>query len=338
MRTSDFYYDLPKERIAQTPITPRDCSRMLVYDRKTDRIEHRHFYDLPEYLVKGDVLVINNTKVIPARLIGMRHGGGQAELLLLKRLDYTRWEAIVRPAKKLKPDTIIEFGSEMSAKILSVGDNGIRTVEFIFEGVFEDILSRLGEMPLPPYITQKLEDCSRYQTVYCKTDGSAAAPTAGFHFTPELLNTIKGSKVAVAEVLLHVGLATFRPVKADNIEEHKMHSEYYEIGADAAKTVNAALKERRRVIAVGTTSVRTLESAFKGNEVKEGNGDTEIFIYPPYRFNAVDALITNFHLPSSTLLMLVSAFMGRENALRMYAEAVRNEYRFFSFGDATLIL
>lgn len=338
MRTSDFYYDLPKERIAQTPITPRDCSRMLVYDRKTDRIEHRHFYDLPEYLVKGDVLVINNTKVIPARLIGTRHGGGQAELLLLKRLDYTRWEAIVRPAKKLKPDTIIEFGSEMSAKILSVGDNGIRTVEFIFEGVFEDILSRLGEMPLPPYITQKLEDCSRYQTVYCKTDGSAAAPTAGFHFTPELLNTIKGSKVAVAEVLLHVGLATFRPVKADNIEEHKMHSEYYEIGADAAKTVNAALKERRRVIAVGTTSVRTLESAFKGNEVKEGNGDTEIFIYPPYRFNAVDALITNFHLPSSTLLMLVSAFMGRENALRMYAEAVRNEYRFFSFGDATLIL
>ncbi len=339
MKTSDFYYDLPKELIAQTPVTPRDHSRMLVYDRGSDRIEHRHFYDLPEYLKKGDVLVINNTKVIPARLFGHRPNmSGQVELLLLKRLDYTRWEAIARPAKKLKPNTVVEFNDELSAKILSVGENGIRTVEFSFDGVFEDILSRLGEMPLPPYITQKLEDKSRYQTVYCKTDGSAAAPTAGFHFTPELLDKLRAAGVIIVEVLLHVGLSTFRPVKAENIEEHKMHNEYYEVERTAADTVNAALKEGRRVIAVGTTSVRTLESAFVEGKVKEGRGNTEIFIYPPYRFNTVNALITNFHLPESTLLMLVSAFMGRENALKVYSEAVKEGYRFFSFGDATLII
>lgn len=338
MKTSDFYYDLPQKLIAQTPVTPRDHSRMLVYERSGGKISHRHFYDLPEYLVKGDVLVINNTKVIPARLIGKRPGfSGEVELLLLKRIDYTRWEAITRPAKKLKPGTEVEFGGELSAKILSVGDNGIRTVEFIFDGVFEDILSRLGEMPLPPYITQKLEDKSRYQTVYCKTDGSAAAPTAGFHFTPELLEKIKASGVTVTEVLLHVGLSTFRPVKAENIEEHKMHNEYFEVSENTARIINTARSEGRRVIAVGTTSVRTLESAFRDGEVKAGCGNTEIFIYPPYRFNTVDALITNFHLPESTLLMLVSAFMGRENTLEMYAEAVKEQYRFFSFGDATLI-
>ncbi|NCA67639.1 MAG: tRNA preQ1(34) S-adenosylmethionine ribosyltransferase-isomerase QueA [Clostridia bacterium] len=339
MRTSDFYYDLPKELIAQTPVAERDHSRMLVYSRQNGEMMHKHFYDLPDFLVKGDVLVINNTKVIPARLIGTRRGHlGVVEVLLLKRVDYTHWEAIVRPAKKLKPDTLIDFGEELSAKILRVGENGIRIIEFCFEGIFEDILSKLGAMPLPPYITEILEDKSRYQTVYCKTEGSAAAPTAGFHFTPDLLEKIKAMGVEVVEVLLHVGLSTFRPVKAENIEDHKMHNEYYEIGKQAAERINAALKECRRVICVGTTSVRTVESAYMDGEVKSGSGNTEIFIYPSYEFKVVKALITNFHLPESTLIMLVSAFMGRDNALRMYDTAVSEKYRFFSFGDATLIL
>lgn len=339
MKTSDFYYDLPTELIAQTPLTERDSSRMLVYHRENNIMEHKRFYDLPDYLKSGDVLVINNTKVIPARLIGKRRGyEGAVEVLLLKRIDYTHWEAITRPAKKLKPDTIVDFGDELSAKIISVGENGIRIVEFSFEGIFEDILSRLGKMPLPPYITKTLDDNSKYQTVYCKTEGSAAAPTAGFHFTPELLQKIKDMGVIVVEILLHVGLSTFRPVKAENIEEHKMHNEYYEVTEEAAKKINAAKSENRRVICVGTTSVRTLESAYRDGEVKAEKGNTEIFIYPPYKFKTVDTLITNFHLPESTLLMLVSAFMGRENALKMYNEAVKERYRFFSFGDSTLIL
>ena len=340
MKTSDFYYDLPEELIAQHPVEPRDSSRLLVIDRKSGSLTDKHFYDVIDYLQAGDVLVLNNTKVIPARLIGHRSGHtGEVEFLLLKRIDYTHWKCLVRPGKKLQVGAEVVFSEELSATVVEKCEEGERIVEFSFDGVFEDILSRVGAMPLPPYIKEKLEDGRRYQTVYSKVDGSAAAPTAGLHFTQELLSRIRDKGVIVVEILLHVGLSTFRPVKAENIEEHKMHEEYYEISAESAEVINAAKREKRRVVCVGTTSVRTLESAadVKGHVVA-GSGNTHIFIYPPYEFKIVDALITNFHLPESTLLMLVSALMGREEALRAYKHAVDEKYRFFSFGDACFIM
>lgn len=339
MKTSDFYYDLPKELIAQTPVEPRDSSRLLVYDRASGSIEHRHFYNITDYLKAGDLLIVNNTKVIPARLFGKRENcDGKIEVFLLKRLDYTHWECLAKPARKLTVGTKVIFSDELSLVVTARGEDGIREVEFIFEGVFEDILSRVGNVPLPPYITEELKDASRYQTVYCKVDGSAAAPTAGLHFTPELMEKVKAMGVDVEEVLLHVGLGTFRPVKSDNIETHRMHSEYYEVKPEVADKINKALEEGRRVICVGTTSVRTVESAFKDGKVRAGSGNTSIFIYPGYEYKVVKGLITNFHLPESTLIMLVSAFMGKENTLEMYRIAVEEKYRFFSFGDACLIL
>lgn len=340
MKTSDFYYDLPEELIAQHPVEPRDSSRLLIIDRKSGSLTDKHFYDVIDYLQAGDVLVLNNTKVIPARLIGHRRGHtAEVEFLLLKRIDYTHWKCLVRPGKKLQVGAEVVFSEELSATVVEKCEEGERIVEFSFDGVFEDILSRVGAMPLPPYIKEKLEDGRRYQTVYSKVDGSAAAPTAGLHFTQELLSRIREKGVIVVEILLHVGLSTFRPVKAENIEEHKMHEEYYEISAESAELINAAKREKRRVVCVGTTSVRTLESAadVKGHVVA-GSGNTHIFIYPPYEFKIVDALITNFHLPESTLLMLVSALMGREEALRAYKHAVDEKYRFFSFGDACFIM
>lgn len=339
MKTSDFYYDLPKELIAQTPIEPRDASRLLVYNRKSNSIEHKHFYDITEYLRPGDLLVVNNTKVIPARLFGKRENcEGKIEIFLLKRLDYTHWECLSKPARKLTVGTKVIFSDELSATVTKRGEDGMREVEFHFDGVFEDILTRIGNVPLPPYITEELKDANRYQTVYSKVDGSAAAPTAGLHFTPELMQKVKDMGVEVQEVLLHVGLGTFRPVKTDSVETHQMHSEYYEVTQQAADRINLAKKEGRRVICVGTTSVRTVESAFSDGAVQAGSGNTSIFIYPGYHYNVVDGLITNFHLPESTLIMLVSAFMGKENTLSMYETAVKERYRFFSFGDACLIL
>lgn len=339
MNRSDFYYDLPEELIAQTPVYPRDSSKMLVYDRNTNQIEHRHFYDIVDYLHSGDVLVINNTKVLPARIYGLKtETGAKIEFLLHKRINLTDWEVLVKPARKAKVGTIIEFSDRLKAEVLESFGEGVTNVRFIYDGVFEDLLSQVGEMPLPHYIREKLDDQARYQTVYAKENGSSAAPTAGLHFTPELLEKLKNKGVEVVEVLLHVGLGTFRPVKADNILDHKMHSEYYCMSESSANTINRAKREGRRVIAVGTTSVRVLESSFHDGEVKAESGETDIFIYPSYKFNVVDALITNFHLPESTLIMLVSAFMGRENALKMYETAVKEKYRFFSFGDATLIL
>jgi len=337
MKTSDFYYDLPQELIAQHPAEPRDSSRLLVYDKESDIVEHKHFFDLPQYLKKGDVLVINTTRVIPARLFGnLDKTGAHVEVLLLKRLNYESWECIVRPAKKLKIGVKVVFSDELSCTVEKIDDNGVREIKFAFCGVFEDILDRLGNMPLPPYITEKLEDKERYQTVYSKQEGSAAAPTAGLHFTPMLLEKIKAMGVEVVEVLLHVGLGTFRPVKAETIEDHKMHNEFYQVSEESANAINKALDEGRRVICVGTTSVRTVESAFKDGKVQAGGGNTEIFIYPGYKFNVVKALITNFHLPESTLVMLVSAFLGREKTLDIYKTAVDEKYRFFSFGDACL--
>ncbi len=339
MKTSDFYYDLPKELIAQTPIEPRDASRLLVYNRKNNSIEHKHFYDITDYLRPGDLLVINNTKVIPARLFGKRENcEGKIEIFLLKRLDYTHWECLSKPARKLTAGTKVIFSDELSATVTKRGDDGMREVEFHFDGVFEDILTRVGNVPLPPYITEELKDANRYQTVYSKVDGSAAAPTAGLHFTPELMQKVKDMGVEVQEVLLHVGLGTFRPVKTDSVETHQMHSEYYEVSQQVADRINLAKQEGRRVICVGTTSVRTVESAFRDGAVQAGSGNTTIFIYPGYRYNVVDGLITNFHLPESTLIMLVSAFMGKENTLSMYETAVKERYRFFSFGDACLIV
>lgn len=345
MKTTDFDYYLPKELIAQTPAEPRDSSRLLVYNRADNSIEHRIFRDITDYLKAGDVLVINDTKVIPARIFAKRVladgtlGEGECEVLLLKRLDYTTWECITRPAKKLRVGTKLYFSDKLSGEVTAYKEEGLRDIKFSFDGVFEDILDEIGNMPLPPYITKKLEDKNRYQTVYCKTNGSAAAPTAGLHFTPELLEKINATGVQIARVLLHVGLGTFRPVKEENVLDHKMHSEYYRVDEENAEIITRAKKEGRRVICVGTTSVRVLESVAKEDgTVSACSGDTEIFIYPGYKFKAVDALITNFHLPQSTLLMLVSAFMGRENALKMYEEAVREKYRFFSFGDATFII
>lgn len=336
---SDYFYDLPEELIAQTPAEPRDSSRLLVYDRKTEKSGDRIFRDIKEYLRPGDVLVINNTKVLPARMYAYTKNGGRVEVLLLKRQNYTDWEVLVRPGKKAKEGTELVVSEELSLTVRSRTPTGERVVEFHFDGVFEDILSRVGSMPLPPYIHEKLKDKDRYQTVYCKTDGSAAAPTAGLHFTKELLAEIKAMGVQVAEVLLHVGLGTFRPVKEEDLTHHVMHSEYYCVNEEAADIVNAAKREGRRVIAVGTTSVRTLETvADEKGMLRPCSGDTSIFIYPPYKFKCVDALITNFHLPESTLIMLVSAFMGREQCLALYREAVEKKYRFFSFGDAMLIV
>ena len=336
---SDYFYELPEELIAQTPAEPRDSSRLLVYDRKTGKSEDRIFRDIKEYLRPGDVLVINNTKVLPARMYAYTKNGGRVEVLLLKRQNYTDWEVLVRPGKKAKEGVELVVSEELSLTVRSRTPTGERVVEFHFDGVFEDILSRVGSMPLPPYIHEKLKDKDRYQTVYCKTDGSAAAPTAGLHFTKELLAEIKAMGVRVAEVLLHVGLGTFRPVKEEDLTHHVMHSEYYCVSEEAADIVNAAKREGRRVIAVGTTSVRTLETvADEKGMLRPCSGDTSIFIYPPYKFKCVDALITNFHLPESTLIMLVSAFMGREQCLALYREAVEKKYRFFSFGDAMLIM
>lgn len=336
---SDFYYDLPEELIAQTPVEPRDLSRLLVYNRDTKKIEHRVFRDITDYLKKGDVLVVNNTKVLPARLYAHTVNGGAVEVLLLKREDKDRWQTLVKPGKKCKVGTKLFVNEELSLEVEGITDSGERIVKFIYDGVFEEILDRVGNMPLPPYIKKKLEDKNRYQTVYAKTDGSAAAPTAGLHFTPELLQRIREMGVEIAEVLLHVGLGTFRPVKEDVITDHKMHSEYFEVSAEAADTINRAKREGRRIIAVGTTSVRTLESAADENGfLKDCSGNTQIFIYPPYKFKCVDALITNFHLPESTLIMLVAAMTGREEILSVYKTAVEEKYRFFSFGDAMLIV
>lgn len=337
LKTHDFYYDLPEELIAQTPAEPRDSSRLLVYDRETDKIEHKHFYDIVDYLEKGDLLVVNNTRVIPARIFGHIDGKQTTfELLLLKRIDYTHWECIMRPARKAKKGSTIKISDELTATIEDIKEYGERIVRFDFDGVFEDILERVGNMPLPPYIHEKLQDKERYQTVYSKIDGSAAAPTAGLHFTPELIQKLKDKGVEFAQVLLHIGLGTFRPVKADNILDHEMHTEYYEIDEETAEQINRAKREGRRVIAVGTTSVRTLETVADENGfVRPEKGNTKIFIYPGYKFKAVDALITNFHLPESTLIMLVSALVGRKKTLEIYEEAVKERYRFFSFGDST---
>ena len=338
LKKSDFYYDLPEKLIAQTPAEPRDSSRMLVYDRRNDRVEHRIFRDIKNYLRAGDVLVINNTKVLPARLYAHTAHGGRVEVLLLKRISSARWEVLVKPGKKCKPGTHLTVNDELSLDVVSVTDSGERIVDFACDGVFEEALDRAGSMPLPPYIHEKLKDKNRYQTVYAKTDGSAAAPTAGLHFTPQLLEEIKAMGVEVAEILLHVGLGTFRPVKEDAITDHKMHSEYYEVNERAADIISRAKREGRRVIAVGTTSVRTLESAVKNDgTIEPCRGNTSIFIYPPYKFRCVDALITNFHLPESTLIMLVAAMVGREKILELYKTAVEEKYRFFSFGDAMFI-
>ena len=341
MKTSDFDYDLPEELIAQTPVEPRDHSRLLVYHRKDGSIEHRHFYDVIDYLNPGDALVVNETRVIPARLLGVKEDTGvPVEVLLLRRLSTTDWEALVRPGRRLKPGTRCSFGDGLlSCEILgNVEDTGGRTVRFLFDGVFEEIPDRLGEMPLPPYIHEKLQDRSRYQTVYAKQDGSAAAPTAGLHFTPELLERIRAKGITLVPVLLHVGLGTFRPVKVEDAEKHVMHSEFCQVTEEAAATLNRIRAQGGRIVCVGTTSVRTLETFSRPDgTVLAGAGDTAIFIYPGVPLKATDALITNFHLPQSTLLMLVSALMGREEALRTYREAVRERYRFFSFGDAMLI-
>ena len=335
LKTSDFYYDLPEELIAQTPAEPRDSSRLLVYHRKTQEIEHRVFRDICDYLHAGDVLVINNTKVLPARIYAQTANGGKVEILLLKRLALDEWEVLVRPGKKFKIGTRLAVSDELSLEVTGVTETGERHVKFFYEGAFEDVLSRVGTMPLPPYIHEKLQDPNRYQTVYCKESGSAAAPTAGLHFTDGLLNKLREKGVEIVEVLLHVGLGTFRPVKEENAENHVMHSEYYEVTDSAAEKINRAKGEGRRIICVGTTSVRTLESvADNAGMVHAGKGETQIFLYPPYKMKCVDALITNFHLPESTLLMLVSCLCSREEILKVYAVAVKERYRFFSLGDA----
>lgn len=339
MNTSEFYYDLPQELIAQTPADPRDSSRLLVYNRAEGSVQHKIFRDIIDFLNPGDALVINDTRVIPARLYGKKQGTGrQVEFLLLNQLSGDTWEVILRPGRKLRPGDRVSFAEELEAEILEKQEDGVTKVKFCFQGSFEALLDEYGNMPLPPYITKRLEDRERYQTVYAKERGSAAAPTAGLHFTPELMENIKKKGVDIIPVLLHVGLGTFRPVKAARLEDHKMHSEYYSISEESAHRINAVKERGGRVIAVGTTSVRTLESAAdQEGRVKEQSGNTDIFIYPGYRFRCVDALITNFHLPESTLLMLISAFMGKEQALEVYRLAVQEKYRFFSFGDAMFI-
>mgnify|MGYP000579735160 FL=1 len=340
LQKSDFYFDLPEELIAQDPLEDRSSSRLLVLDKETGETSHHIFKEVINFLNPGDCLVLNNTKVIPARLIGHKEDTGAAiEVLLLKRKENDIWETLVKPGKKCKPGTKIVFGEGLlHATVLETVEDGNRLIRFSYEGIFEEILDRLGEMPLPPYITHKLQDKNRYQTVYAKYEGSAAAPTAGLHFTKELLQQIEEKGIDIAYVTLHVGLGTFRPVKVDNILEHHMHSEFYQVTKEAADKINKAKKEGHRVICVGTTSCRTVESAADENGmVKEGCDNTEIFIYPGYKFKVLDALITNFHLPESTLVMLVSALAGREHILNAYEEAIREKYRFFSFGDAMLI-
>ncbi len=341
LKKSDFYFDLPQELIAQDPLEDRSASRLLVLNRKTGAVEHHTFKEIMNYVRSGDCLVLNNTKVIPARLMGVKEDTGAAiEVLLLKRRDNDVWETLVKPGKKARPGAKIVFGDGcLRAEVLDVVEEGNRLLRFDYEGIFEEVLDRLGEMPLPPYITHKLQDKNRYQTVYAKYEGSAAAPTAGLHFTEELLAQIEEMGVKIAYVTLHVGLGTFRPVKADNILEHHMHSEHYEVTPETAELINRTKESGGRVICVGTTSCRTVESAAdESGRVQPGCGDTEIFIYPVYRFKVLDCLITNFHLPESTLVMLVSALAGRENVLAAYREAVEERYRFFSFGDAMLVI
>ena len=334
-KKSTYYYDLPEELIAQTPLLKRDESRMLCFDMDKKQIEHKHFYDLPSFLKKGDVLVLNNTRVIPCRLYGKKSDtGAKVEIFLLKRLNLTDWEALAKPGKRLKIGSRVTFGEQLSCEIIDEQKEiGGKIVRFSFDGVFEQILEKVGTTPLPPYIKTKLENSERYQTVYSKTNGSSATPTAGLHFTNELLQKIRDMGVEICYVLLHVGLGTFRPVKEDSILAHDIHSEYYEVDENTAKIINRAKSQGRRIIAVGTTSVRTLESAGKSGIVEAQKGETKLFCYPPYNFKIVDCLITNFHLPESTLIMLVSAFCGYEETMRVYKEAVKEKYRFFSFGD-----
>lgn len=340
MNVKDYDYDLPEELIAQDPLEDRSSSRLMVLDRQTGDVEHRHFTDILEYLHPGDCLVINNTKVIPARLFGVKEDTqAKIEVLLLKRKENDIWETLVKPGKKAKPGTKLVFGDGLlTAEVVDVVEEGNRLIQFHYDGIFEEILDQLGQMPLPPYITHQLKDKNRYQTVYAKYDGSAAAPTAGLHFTKELLQKVKDMGVDIAEVTLHVGLGTFRPVKVENVLDHHMHSEFYMVSQEAADKINRAKESGHQVIAVGTTSTRTLEAAADENgRLHETSGWTEIFIYPGYQFKVIDALITNFHLPQSTLVMLVSALAGREHVLHAYEIAVKERYRFFSFGDAMLI-
>lgn len=341
MKTSDFYYDLPKELIAQTPIEKRDHSRLMVVGRQSGELSHEHFYDITKHLRKGDCLVINDTRVLPARLYGIKEGGGaHVEVLLLKNISGGDWECIVYPGRRLKEGAKITFGDGLlEGEIVSVQDTGNRVIRFKYEGIFLELLEHIGTMPLPPYITERLEDGERYQTVYSRENGSAAAPTAGLHFTKELLSEIEAMGVDIVHITLHVGLGTFRPVKEEEITDHVMHTEHYTVTPDAAARINAAKDRGGRVIAVGTTSCRTLETVGdESGHVKSGSGDTSIFIYPGYRFKVLDGLITNFHLPESTLIMLVSAFSSRENILNAYKVAVEEKYRFFSFGDAMLLI
>lgn len=340
MNVKDFYFDLPDELIAQDPLEDRSASRLLVLDKHTGEIRHKHFRDILSYLRKGDCLVINDTKVIPARLFGVKEGTeAKIEILLLKRRENDIWETLVKPGKKAKVGTVISFGEGLlKGTVIDVVEEGNRLIQFSYEGIFEEILDRLGQMPLPPYITHQLKDKNRYQTVYAKHEGSAAAPTAGLHFTKELLREIEELGVSIAHVTLHVGLGTFRPVKVDEIEAHHMHSEFYTVEEEEAKKVNDAKRNGGRVVCVGTTSCRTVESASTEEGIlRAGSGWTEIFIYPGYRFKTLDCLITNFHLPESTLMMLVSALAGREHVLCAYKEAIKERYRFFSFGDAMFL-
>ncbi|NFH79040.1 tRNA preQ1(34) S-adenosylmethionine ribosyltransferase-isomerase QueA [Clostridium botulinum] len=340
MNVKDFDFYLPEELIAQHPLEKRDTSRLMVLDKETGEISHKNFYDIIDYLNEGDTLVLNNTRVMPARLIGEKEGtGGKIEFLLLKRVDKDRWECLAKPGKSARIGRRFTFGDgKLKAEVVEVKENGNRIVEFYYEGIFEEVLDSLGEMPLPPYIHERLEDRERYQTVYSKENGSAAAPTAGLHFTEELLHKIKEKGINIAYVTLHVGLGTFRPVKVETIEDHEMHSEYYHLSKEDAEVINETKKRGNRVISVGTTSTRTLETiADEDGNVKETSGWTNIFIYPGYKFKVVDRLITNFHLPESTLIMLVSTLAGKEHVMNAYEEAVKERYRFFSFGDAMFI-
>ena len=339
MKTDDFDYELPKELIAQTPLKNRNGSRMMVLDKNTGEFSDNHFTDLINYLNEGDTLVLNDTKVIPARLIGHKiDTGAVIEVLMLKDLGDDTWECLTKPAKRIKEGTIVKFSDELSCECVYVGEDGIRHYKFIYDGIFLEILDRLGEMPLPPYITEKLDDKNRYQTVYAKNPGSAAAPTAGLHFTSEYLENIKAKGVNIAYVTLHVGLGTFRPVVVDDVSKHDMHSEYYILNKDTANLLNKTRENNKKIIAVGTTSTRVLETiADENGHFKEASGNTKIFIYPGYKFHGIDALLTNFHLPKSTLIMLISALAGKENVLNAYKHAVKEKYRFFSFGDCMFI-
>lgn len=344
-KRNTYYYDLPAELIAQSPSEKRDCSRMLVYKSSENKIEHKHFFDIVDYFKNGDVLVLNNSRVLPARIFGEKQEtGAKIEVLLQKRIDLNSWEIIAKPIKRLSVGTIIKFSEDLVGKIIEIGDYGCCKIRFKYVGNFESILDRIGFMPLPPYIQEKLQDNERYQTVYSKEQGSSAAPTAGLHFTNEILKKLKEKGVIIVEVLLHVGLGTFRPVKEDNILQHKMHSEYISVTNEVADIVSAAKREGRRVVACGTTAMRVLESMackaadFDGYQLLAGQKETDIFIYPPYQFKIVDALLTNFHLPESTLLMLISAFVGLKNVKRVYEEAIKERYKFFSFGDCCLFI